>query len=697
MARRKKKSELPFGFGEHQAEIKTAKEALRWARADGPDIDRDEARFLFDKFGDYFIYGCHFAAYKSDSLLGFSNFRSWKSEYEDTENKNWWNIDNHCFLAVRKELDGTTNSEGEALEHLDDYPIFDESDHLDLKNEQQQEDWENYGRSDLRRDIISKAEDSELVEVLMENVTDEMIDEFVSRKREDDNLYPEMENDSTNFPDLLGDWDGEIYSLGEMLELAQHGFVAEVSLSNAAFDSAGNIALRRQDLPVAVQALVDSPKPIKIQGDYSFCHSPYLVCSWTGQKEIEARPGYVDPNQMKLPGVEEAVENHAEEYVDPTFHVVVAPQGTPKWLIGGHAFAQGRDSAVEPQIRVRIPEENEDFADPKGIYLDWNDFTAQLILPNAHYKRMYGFAASYRKYHEAKMLRRSVKWADLLKNDPLATGLGAIDIFHGDSPVWWTDLESGPVQVATLFDLAGVTQPATLFEGRIMQAGLATGRLWLMSLDQWDEAQWPPESQGGPPYTPHVSIAREAVAEASNKTYAIAPVSTPAWLLKSSDKHQLVEIDASTQPEKWNYEHMGSRLIPWEAFIKFLAEPTSAPYWYRDAQRGLGWDGYMAGVALTEIAVLHKGSPVWWIDLDDGPVMVATLYCLVMLGEYPQPMKTQAESNDPNKAWGKEQTLWLMSLDQWDSAQYPPESLGGPPYVKGVSVAREAKQKKKAG
>jgi hypothetical protein len=80
------------------------------------------------------------------------------------------------------------------------------------------------------------------------------------------------------------------------------------------------------------------------------------------------------------------------------------------------------------------------------------------------------------------------------------------------------------------------------------------------------------------------------------------------------------------------------------------------------------------------IGVRHHGSPVWWVDLDDGPVRAASLYDVQKLANKPQPWTHGTKKKRP---------MWLLSLDQWETATYPPASKGGPPFVKGVSTAAE--------
>lgn len=135
----------------------------------------------------------------------------------------------------------------------------------------------------------------------------------------------------------------------------------------------------------------------------------------------------------------------------------------------------------------------------------------------------------------------------------------------------------------------------------------------------------------------------------------------------------------------------------WARFLYTLATNKRWPYVFLAPLRlykhigGPGQRRYMKATrkvyrdALRAIGVAYKGSPLWWIDLDRGPVRAATLY------DFAQPEKRVQPPSGP----GGEGLMWLMTLEQWDTAQYPPESQGGPPYIKGVSVARQKKAAKK--
>lgn len=294
----------PIGF----YDIKTPRDALRWIKQDDVEINSHEAESLEKQFPKHFVFdNKHFSSSKEHSLYDFSNYRVWKRDFEKTEGRNWWTVDTDSFLVRRDEKNPT--DEEEAIDGLDGYPILDEDDHSNLEMEVQDEDWESYGRDDLRREIGEKSsdKDQEIVDTLMNSVTDEMLDNFAYEARQEGDKYPEMEGSSTIFPDLLEEWDGSMVELGDMLKLEDHGYVSEVMLSAAAFDK-GRIILRPQDLPEAVRGLINSPTPIQIMYDAALCSSPYLTCRWTGKKEIEERQRQEeeDSRQQKLPGVSEA-------------------------------------------------------------------------------------------------------------------------------------------------------------------------------------------------------------------------------------------------------------------------------------------------------------------------------------------------------------------------------------------------------
>lgn len=296
---------------EHFEDIQSVKDAVYWLKhtdKTGGEVEREQGAKLAEEFPDDFIFEDRFWAeddgYAQD-LLAISNWRSWQREYKDTEGKIWWRTPGPGVLALKRTKDGDT-SEGEALDGLDGYPVFDESDHSDLEMETQSNDWEEYGRDDFKREIKENANeaDSDVIEELVDQLSDDEVYEFAHERWEDTGHYPEIEGTGTYFPHVLEDWDGSLLEFGEMFNLAEKGYVVEATLSPAAFHH-GRIVLRKQDLPKEVQALVNNPAPMEIKYDRDICDSPYISCRWTSKKEIEKRKEDIETGQLALPGVRE--------------------------------------------------------------------------------------------------------------------------------------------------------------------------------------------------------------------------------------------------------------------------------------------------------------------------------------------------------------------------------------------------------
>lgn len=260
-----------------------------------------------------FVYATNYFEYdngQADSLLGISNWRSWKKEFEDEEGKTWWHARGPTVLAL-KHHKGSETREYEAIQGLEGYPVFDESDHSELEMETQTKDWDEWGRDDLRRDIIRNANTPEhdRIEALIDGISDEKLDEIVHAIWEADGHYPEIEGTSTRFPEIITHWDGTMVQLGEILALANYEYVVEVELSPAAYDKNNRVVLRPQDLPEEVRDLVSSSEPIEMKYDQRMCDSPYLTCVWTPRTEIENRKA-----QIRLPGMEKR-RSHARRHV----------------------------------------------------------------------------------------------------------------------------------------------------------------------------------------------------------------------------------------------------------------------------------------------------------------------------------------------------------------------------------------------
>ena len=186
--------------------------------------------------------------------------------------------------------------------------------------------------------------------------------------------------------------------------------------------------------------------------------------------------------------------------------------------------------------------------------------------------------------------------------------------------------------------------------------------------------------------------------DSTERFYAVAPVRTPRWLYAKHPTGEHVELSLKqdrTQPfieiEPPLWEDIKDELV-----FKVFTE-KSLKNWVRDLTHiDFARDSYRRGSPETEFlsqsskvaallkhtAIRYEGDAVWWVDLDEGPKEVATLYDLVNFFRQPRVL-WRDDLRSETKAW-------LLSLKQWDTAQYPPYSEGGPPFIPGVSTAREA-------
>jgi len=166
----------------------------------------------------------------------------------------------------------------------------------------------------------------------------------------------------------------------------------------------------------------------------------------------------------------------------------------------------------------------------------------------------------------------------------------------------------------------------------------------------------------------------------------VAPHATPEWLQFAAGPDivvPMVEVEADVLftddpfPESMPLSDRAKKSY----YDALTMEPKAATAIYFRAVTGR--DDLEADL-LDGIGVRHNGSPVWWVDLDSGPVETASLFDLQKLALKPQPWPKGVKSKKKPKHW-----LYLLSLEQWETATYPPASKGGPPFVKGVSTAAE--------
>lgn len=169
-------------------------------------------------------------------------------------------------------------------------------------------------------------------------------------------------------------------------------------------------------------------------------------------------------------------------------------------------------------------------------------------------------------------------------------------------------------------------------------------------------------------------------------TYFVAPHATPTWLSYAPGRGAIgtVEVDASMLqssgdfPEGWPLSDFSKK-----EYLTYLQSNrrTAEEVYFRAARR----DDELERGILEGIQIRHNGSPVWWTEPDDGPVQAATMFDLVRLANKPQPWTSGRGK--------KKKKMWLLSLAQFDNAEYPPESQGGPPYTSSTAVARERRKK----
>jgi hypothetical protein len=176
---------------------------------------------------------------------------------------------------------------------------------------------------------------------------------------------------------------------------------------------------------------------------------------------------------------------------------------------------------------------------------------------------------------------------------------------------------------------------------------------------------------------------KRSAKEQTPLTTFVAPHPTPEWLYYGGGPDIVVptiEVDATILYSSDDFpDWMPMSEVSKKNYIETLSmQPSAANGIY--FRGSTGRDGLEAEL-LQEIGVRHNGSPVWWVDLDDGPVQAASLFDVQKLSTKKQPW--------PHGSKKKKRVMWLLSLEQWESATYPPASKGGPPFVKGVSTAAE--------
>ena len=274
-------------------------------------------------------------------------------------------------------------------------------------------------------------------------------------------------------------------------------------------------------------------------------------------------------------------------------------------------------------------------------------------------------------------------------------------------------------------------------------------KLWPLSEEQWNEGIWPSEASGGPPAAHYgmegsgnLSSMRSSMKSLAEDVayfetiYAIAPRFSPEWMRIKPSREGVLEYlkktiwagmisqrggSSKVEPIDFTQPHYQQE-IDWRlerGFVEVDVNPEldemdeeakAGGYWgswrnlilhprvakgkndpdvwsYEHRQKSLGFDS---------IEIRHKGSAVWWTDLNSGPVRRATLLDLM---EQKQPLKHQVGRSVTKMVAEKDYEtyvdLWLLSEAQWEGDEdWPLPIEGGPPYHAGASKASEGRRRR---
>jgi hypothetical protein len=183
------------------------------------------------------------------------------------------------------------------------------------------------------------------------------------------------------------------------------------------------------------------------------------------------------------------------------------------------------------------------------------------------------------------------------------------------------------------------------------------------------------------------------------KEYARAPKKTPPWLFASGLG---VSLDGVIRPSHPDFRPIIEVQLQLESYGDYESleafkqrEANARTALLSTASR---WAKRSLQDTQAQALILHEGSNVSWYDVDIGPLRWATVSDLINL-EQGQPWSYQvieALAADADKEGYEDRAayirgfkgkkLWLLSEAQFDSAQFPPPILWGPPFVSGVTV-----------
>jgi transposase len=202
-----------------------------------------------------------------------------------------------------------------------------------------------------------------------------------------------------------------------------------------------------------------------------------------------------------------------------------------------------------------------------------------------------------------------------------------------------------------------------------------------------------------PAYVRENPVARDYGDENFPTEWIEAPPSVPRWMIKYRDRRtgKFKPAPVSTSVQAGHFDSLIEVTFPpFDSDSWKLRDITGPHVFSKNLIAGLArkktlaigspWElyrtaGIIEGIVTTRgywgplrdafslITPIFDGSPIWWVDLDDGPQREASLLDLV----------TMRHPNLSQKPDGSLSQIWLMSLDQWNNGDWPLESEGGPP------------------
>jgi hypothetical protein len=158
---------------------------LEWLAENEPDAS--DARFLLKRFPKLFTevpYTSYSRQYNVGGPSNESNARVWADMFapgpeDGPEDRWWWEFGGDTNILVATEL--APEEAIEVIANLNDYPILDESDLNELEFEIQTENWNDYGRREVKDELISAADqvddaNGEMVRELLDAISDKAFD-----------------------------------------------------------------------------------------------------------------------------------------------------------------------------------------------------------------------------------------------------------------------------------------------------------------------------------------------------------------------------------------------------------------------------------------------------------------------------------------------------------------------------------------